>query len=198
MKVVRRIGSEGELGRLKSRRLRSLAFVPTLLTLGNLICGFAAIHFARAMYDLGVGVPPDQFVLARHPAWVAYAPSFLSVGAGLIVLGMLLDCFDGLVARVTRSTTNFGGQLDSLADVVTFGVAGHPHGRLDDQGAGGRLPLFRRQSATACWVGRRGFRPRSTSRSRRCGWRGSMSSTRRRTSTTRSFAGCPVPERRPS
>ncbi len=112
------------MGRLKSRRLRSLAFVPTLLTLGNLICGFAAIHFAlRAMYDLGAGVPPDQFVLARHPAWERMLPSFLSVGAGLIVLGMLLDCFDGLVARVTRSTTNFGGQLDSLADVVTFGVA---------------------------------------------------------------------------
>ncbi|MEK7731173.1 MAG: CDP-alcohol phosphatidyltransferase family protein, partial [Planctomycetota bacterium] len=47
----------------------------------------------------------------------------LSVGAILVALGMILDCFDGLIARVTRSTTNFGGQLDSLADVVTFGVA---------------------------------------------------------------------------
>ena len=39
------------------RRLRSMAFAPTLMTLGNLICGFAAIHFSiRAMYDFGAGV----------------------------------------------------------------------------------------------------------------------------------------------
>jgi CDP-diacylglycerol--serine O-phosphatidyltransferase len=50
-------------------------------------------------------------------------PSFLSVGAGLVFLGMILDAMDGLIARVTRGTTNFGGQLDSLADIVTFGVA---------------------------------------------------------------------------
>jgi CDP-diacylglycerol--serine O-phosphatidyltransferase len=50
-------------------------------------------------------------------------PSFISVGAGLVILGMIFDFLDGLVARVARVTTNFGGQLDSLADVVTFGVA---------------------------------------------------------------------------
>ncbi|NJK53873.1 MAG: hypothetical protein HC936_15685 [Leptolyngbyaceae cyanobacterium SU_3_3] len=50
-------------------------------------------------------------------------PSFLSLGALLILFGMFLDAFDGLVARVTRSTTTFGGQLDSLADVITFGAA---------------------------------------------------------------------------
>jgi CDP-diacylglycerol--serine O-phosphatidyltransferase len=36
---------------------------------------------------------------------------------------MAFDLLDGLIARATRSTTNFGGQLDSLADVITFGVA---------------------------------------------------------------------------
>jgi CDP-diacylglycerol--serine O-phosphatidyltransferase len=50
-------------------------------------------------------------------------PSSLSIAAGMIILGMVFDCFDGLVARVTRSATNFGGQLDSLADVVTCGAA---------------------------------------------------------------------------
>lgn len=106
------------------RRLRSLAFMPTLITLGNLLCGFAAIHFGlRAMYDLGAGVSPEQFITLRKPVLERMLPSFLSVGAGLVILGMILDCFDGLIARVTRSTTNFGGQLDSLADVVTFGVA---------------------------------------------------------------------------
>lgn len=105
------------------RRLRRLAFFPTLLTIGNLLCGFAAIHFAsRAMYEFGLGAPPESGGLPPN-AMERLLPSFLSVGAGLVVLGMIFDCFDGLVARVTRSTTNFGGQLDSLADVVTCGVA---------------------------------------------------------------------------
>lgn len=108
----------------RRKRLRSLRFAPTLITLCNLTCGFAAIHFAmRAMYELGSGgvaagapsLPPR--LLERM------LPSPLSVGAGLVLLGMVFDMFDGLVARVTRSTTNFGGQLDSLADVVTFGAA---------------------------------------------------------------------------
>lgn len=111
-------------------RLRELAFFPTLLTIGNLICGFAAIHFAsRAMYEFGMGSLPEQVAGSARTGILASSamerllPSFLSVGAGLVILGMIFDCFDGLVARVTRSTTNFGGQLDSLADVVTSGVA---------------------------------------------------------------------------
>ncbi len=75
------------------------------------------------MYDLGAGVTPEQMVTLHRPALERILPSFLSVGASLVILGMILDCFDGLIARVTRVTTNFGGQLDSLADVVTFGVA---------------------------------------------------------------------------
>ncbi|MCH8967358.1 MAG: CDP-alcohol phosphatidyltransferase family protein [Planctomycetes bacterium] len=108
----------------RRRRLKSLAFLPSVMTLGNLLCGLAAIHFAaRAMYELGTGVPaapPRTFPSALVELML---PSFLSVGAGLVLLGMALDSFDGLLARMTRSTTDFGGQLDSLADVVTFGVA---------------------------------------------------------------------------
>jgi len=108
----------------RGRRLRSLRFAPTLITLGNLVCGFAAIHFAmRAMYELGVGIPPDVVPSVPPRLLERMLPSTLSVGAGLVLLGMVFDMFDGLVARVTRSTTNFGGQLDSLADVVSFGVA---------------------------------------------------------------------------
>ncbi len=112
--------------RPRRRRLRSLAMVPTLMTLGNLICGFAAIHFAlRDMYDFGAGVTPAQFASLppKFKAFEAMFTSYLAVGAILILFGMILDAFDGLIARVTRSTTTFGGQLDSLADVVTFGVA---------------------------------------------------------------------------
>ncbi|MFH1109430.1 MAG: CDP-alcohol phosphatidyltransferase family protein [Planctomycetota bacterium] len=124
MTILAKLPSSSDHPRPHRRRLRSLAFVPTLITLGNLLCGFAAIHFGlRAMYDLGAGITSEQMVTLQRPALERILPSFLSVGASLVILGMILDCFDGLIARVTRVTTNFGGQLDSLADVVTFGVA---------------------------------------------------------------------------
>jgi len=114
----------GGQAKARRRRLKSLAFLPTMITIANLICGFAAIHFAlRAMYDFGARVPMTTTLTLQSPLLERMLPSFLSVGAGLVILGMILDCFDGLIARATRSTTNFGGQLDSMADVVTCGVA---------------------------------------------------------------------------
>ena len=41
----------------------------------------------------------------------------------MIFVAMLFDGLDGRLARFTRHTTDFGGQLDSLADVISFGVA---------------------------------------------------------------------------
>jgi CDP-diacylglycerol--serine O-phosphatidyltransferase len=103
--------------------LNSLAFVPTIMTLGNLVCGFAAIHFAmRAVSDIPGASIADHKDLPGSLIELML-PSFLSVGAGLVILGMVFDCLDGLLARMTRSTTDFGGQLDSLADIVSFGVA---------------------------------------------------------------------------
>jgi CDP-diacylglycerol--serine O-phosphatidyltransferase len=51
-----------------------------------------------------------------------YTNHFL-VAAYLVFVAMLFDALDGRLARFTRHTTDFGGQLDSLADVVSFGVA---------------------------------------------------------------------------
>jgi len=84
-----------------------LSVVPTLLTLGNLLCGFAAIHYA----SLPIG--PSQIF-----GW-----STLTVAGGVLFLGMFFDALDGTVARLTRSASDFGAQLDSLADIVSFGVA---------------------------------------------------------------------------
>lgn len=124
MKVLSPQSNEGPEQGGRRRRLRSLSFAPTLLTLGNLTCGFAAIHFAlRTMYELGVGGSEAAISSLPPRLLERMLPSLLSMGGGLVILGMVFDMFDGLVARVTRSTTNFGGQLDSLADVVTFGVA---------------------------------------------------------------------------
>lgn len=96
--------------RRRRRRLRPvppLSVVPTLLTLGNLLCGFAAIHYAA----LPIG--PSQ----------VFGWSTLTVAGAVIFLAMVFDALDGTVARLTRSASDFGAQLDSLADIVSFGVA---------------------------------------------------------------------------
>lgn len=84
-----------------------MSVLPTLCTLGNLVCGFAAIHYAA--------IAPETRVL-----W-GWTP--LTLAGALLFLGMLLDAVDGSLARLTRSSSPLGAQLDSLSDVVTFGVA---------------------------------------------------------------------------
>jgi CDP-diacylglycerol--serine O-phosphatidyltransferase len=82
---------------LRERRRQTIFLLPGLLTTGNLLCGFYAITLT---FD------------GRHQ-WAALA----------LFIGMVLDMLDGQVARLTRTTTQFGVEFDSLADVVSFGVA---------------------------------------------------------------------------
>lgn len=89
------------------RRLPPVTVMPTLFTLGNLIAGFAAVYYASK--------PIDYSGLLQ---W-----SSLTLAGALIFLGMFFDAVDGSVARLTRSSSEIGAQLDSLADMVTFGVA---------------------------------------------------------------------------
>ncbi len=94
-------------GRPRRRRLPPMSVFPTLCTLGNLVAGFAAIHYA-----------------AKPIAYVGpWDWSGLYFAAVLIFVGMVFDAVDGALARLTRSTSEVGAQLDSLADVVTFGIA---------------------------------------------------------------------------
>ncbi len=93
--------------------IRSVYFLPSMATLGNAICGFAACYVA-AFDKLNVGSDPVANWLFAH--------KFLAA-AYLILLAMVFDALDGRLARFARHTTDFGGQLDSLADVVSFGLA---------------------------------------------------------------------------
>ncbi|MHC4082617.1 MAG: CDP-alcohol phosphatidyltransferase family protein [Planctomycetota bacterium] len=93
--------------RTRRRRLPPVSVMPTLCTLGNLVAGFAAILYASK---------PADFV--GPWGW-----SGLWLAGVLVFLGMLFDAVDGWVARLTRSISELGGHLDSLADAVTFGVA---------------------------------------------------------------------------
>jgi len=90
------------------RTLQRLAVAPTLMTLANLLCGFAAIFYASRE------APELELLDSFRP---------LTIAAVLIFLAMIFDALDGRVARLTRSTTDFGAQLDSMADMVSFGVA---------------------------------------------------------------------------
>jgi CDP-diacylglycerol--serine O-phosphatidyltransferase len=80
---------------------KSLFVLPNLVTLSSVFCGLYSI------------------VLASH----ATEPADFHRAALLVVFAMFFDMLDGRVARLTRTQSSFGLQLDSLADVVSFGVA---------------------------------------------------------------------------
>jgi CDP-diacylglycerol--serine O-phosphatidyltransferase len=107
------------------RPIRPIAVLPTLFTLGNLVCGFFAIVVASriASPDLIDFVPAPKIDSARQLLDSTDPTHNLMLGGLLIFLAMLFDTFDGQVARITRTTSDFGGQLDSLSDTVSFGVA---------------------------------------------------------------------------
>ena len=71
--------------------------VPGLLTTLNIFCGFLSIIFA--------------------------SQGQLNIAAWIIILAAVFDSLDGVMARITHSSSQFGVELDSLADVVSFGAA---------------------------------------------------------------------------
>lgn len=92
--------------RTGKRRRLTLAVLPTLLTLGNGVCGLAAIAIAVSTGTLD------------------WTPESKLFAAGLLIFGgMLFDALDGSAARLTGQASRFGAELDSLCDAVTFGVA---------------------------------------------------------------------------
>ncbi len=93
-------------GRARRRILQSTAVLPALVTVLNGLAGFAAIHFATKD-ALG---SPEALSNIRFAAWLIFA-------------SMVFDMLDGRLARMTRRTSDFGGQLDSLCDMISFGAA---------------------------------------------------------------------------
>ena len=84
-----------------------IALLPTLLTLGNVVCGFGAITIAAKLGPDAAGADPNT----------------LTTAGALIFLAMLFDALDGSAARLTKSTSDIGAQLDSLCDAISFGIA---------------------------------------------------------------------------
>jgi len=103
-RLIERI-RRGRARRPQRRRLRATLVLPALLTLGNGLCGFASIHFATKD-----GLGQAQLLNLAIAAW-------------LILASMVCDMLDGRVARMSRQATDFGGQLDTISDVISFGAA---------------------------------------------------------------------------
>jgi CDP-diacylglycerol--serine O-phosphatidyltransferase len=94
---------KGRRRRLRRVDLRKTLFVlPNAITLASVFCGFNAIRVAASQ-----GADEQEFYRA----------------AVLLIFSMLFDLMDGRVARLTKTQSAFGLQIDSLADVISFGVA---------------------------------------------------------------------------
>jgi CDP-diacylglycerol---serine O-phosphatidyltransferase len=92
---------QGDFGFVQNdRRRRGVYLLPGAFTVGNLLCGFYAV---LATLQGGAGQ--------------------LDYAARAIGFAIVFDAFDGFVARMTRTNTEFGKQFDSLADMVSFGIA---------------------------------------------------------------------------
>jgi len=105
----------------RERVLKTVAVLPSLATLCNLLCGVGAIYMCLLSKQAG-GLDLHR-VTAGGPRIDNLFPTFIAIGAYLLVAAMFFDGIDGRLARLTRKTSEFGAQLDSLADVVSFGVA---------------------------------------------------------------------------
>ena len=92
-----------ESGKPRRRPSRGMYMLPSLFTAGNIGAGYYAITQSIQ------GSPADHGYFDR---------AALAIG-----LAALLDGVDGWVARITNTASDFGRELDSLADVITFGVA---------------------------------------------------------------------------
>lgn len=115
--------------RRRKRRLRTIQTLPTLLTLGNLFFGFMALYFCGLeMRELGANRIEVQATVADEAGMfegeiVSTPRSFLVLAFWMILAAGVCDALDGRVARKTGAASRFGEQLDSLADMVSFGAA---------------------------------------------------------------------------
>lgn len=92
------------------RRRRAAYALPTLFTAGNLFLGFLSI------------LQSFEAVMLAKSGHLGFNPHF-KLAAVTIAVAVFLDGLDGRIARLTNTVSEFGRELDSLADAITFGVA---------------------------------------------------------------------------
>jgi len=105
-RLKRKATKERLLRRVQRQRVKHITVLPSLVTILNGVCGFTAIVFASKGPEAGIGQ-------LSHFAMACY----------MILAAMIADMLDGRLARISQNTSSFGGQLDSLCDTISFGVA---------------------------------------------------------------------------
>lgn len=92
--------------RVRRQRVRYITVLPSLITILNGVFGFTALVLA------------SKAVKTEPGAW-----SWFAVAGYMVLVAMIADMLDGRLARMSQSTSSFGGQLDSLCDMISFGIA---------------------------------------------------------------------------
>jgi CDP-diacylglycerol--serine O-phosphatidyltransferase len=92
---------------------KGLYLIPSAFTAANIGMGFFSVMASLRGFQLLGGATPD----------IAAATTHFDSAAMAIGWALLFDMLDGRIARLTKTTTEIGIQLDSIADVVTFGLA---------------------------------------------------------------------------
>jgi CDP-diacylglycerol--serine O-phosphatidyltransferase len=88
--------------------VKRIPIIPTLLTLGNAVCGFGSIACASKVGRTDVPLDNDFY---------------FALSGWLLMGAMVFDLLDGYVARLSKTASDFGLQLDSLCDAISFGAA---------------------------------------------------------------------------
>jgi len=107
------------------RRSRKAVYViPSLLTTANIFCGFYSImESLRAVSAVGLAAYTGDLTGWINESPIPLATEHFDRAAITIGFAALFDLLDGRVARLTNTTSEFGIELDSIADVVSFGLA---------------------------------------------------------------------------
>jgi CDP-diacylglycerol---serine O-phosphatidyltransferase len=109
--MIRRLSFPQNLTRTADRRPTRVAYaLPTAFTAGNMFFGFISVIKS---FEGALAVASGDFGNNRH----------FEIAAIMIGLAVLLDGLDGRIARMTNTTSDFGREMDSLADSITFGFA---------------------------------------------------------------------------
>jgi CDP-diacylglycerol--serine O-phosphatidyltransferase len=164
----------------KSRLHGGFYILPSLFTVGTLLCGYYAVvstlRAASILLTAGAGADLSRWAFDNASKAIGWA--------------ILLDGLDGRIARLTGATSDFGRELDSLADVITFGIAPALLAlawgiRPVEQAIG---PIFGPHFQQAGWIVTFGFVICGAARLARFNIQ-----TARPTSDRRYFVGLPIP-----
>lgn len=116
---------EAQARRLRQRFRKGVFVIPSLLTTANIFCGFYSVMESLAGIKELAFVPMGRGLdyVGMNTGALGSATEHFDRAAIVIGFAALFDLLDGRVARMTNATSEFGLELDSIADVISFGIA---------------------------------------------------------------------------